>query len=137
MSDSAETTIKALTEALTAAIAAAQPKKDVTFEEFIQRPENREPDLKRPVFQNGHPIQIKGASAATIRNLDNLKPGTYLDGLITVRIDGREPNETVHITYPCSTIDQRMRIYSRVSSFSDMVKKIAAEQARQEQGTTE
>lgn len=113
--------------AIAQGVEAAQPKKDVEFGEWISRPENREPDLARPVFQNGSPIQIKGCSQDTIDHLNALQPGKYLGGAITVTVRGDEPNQQVHITYPCARLSERMKIYQLVTSFSDMVQKIHQE----------
>jgi hypothetical protein len=121
-------TAEAIARAITNGIAATQPPRDVPFAEYILRPGKLEPKLDRPVFQNGQPIQIKGASQDTIRHLNNLKPGRYLGGAVTVALKGDAPNVSVHITYPCATNDERLRIYQLVSSFSDMVQKIAREQ---------
>jgi hypothetical protein len=115
--------------AITQGIAAVQPAKDVEFGEYIMRPGKLEPMLDRPVFQNGQPIQIKGCSQDTIKHLNGLAPGQYLGGAITVAVKGAAPNESVHISYPCSTHDDRLKVYQLVSSFSDMVAKIAREQA--------
>ena len=124
-----QVSLDALTAALTQVMQANQPAKKVDVAEYLRRPENREPELKRPVIQNGQPIQIKGASQDTINHLNNLESGEYLEGgIVRVEVRGQEPFQTVHITYPCATVDQRMKIYSLVSSFSDMVQKIAKEQ---------
>ena len=129
--------IDALTAAFTAAITASQPGKKVDFGEFINRPENHEPKIDpegapgtliRPVFQNSQPIQIKGCSQKTLDNLNNLKPGRYLGNAITVTLRGDVPFQETHINYPCARVDERMKIYQLVSSFSDLVSKIAAEQ---------
>ena len=80
----------------------------------MKRPGKLEPVLKRPVWQNGCEIQIKGCSTATIERLDNLKPGFYLDGLIEVRITGRDGNEKTEILYPCA---RRMRMSYRARVF--------------------
>jgi hypothetical protein len=121
--------METLAAAITAGIAALQPAKDVPLDEYLKRPGKLDPVLKRPVYQNGSEIQIKGCSTATIERLDNLKPGFYLDDLIEVRITGRGTNEKTEIIYTkgCDR-DARMAIYQRVSSFSGMIKKIAAEQ---------
>jgi hypothetical protein len=117
-----------LAKAITDGIAATVPQKDVSYSDYVKRPGKRQPKLARPVFQNGQAINIKGASQDTVKHLDGLEPGEYLDGLVKVSTKGRDNNVEVHITYPCATVDDRMAIYSRVSSFSDMVQKIAAEQ---------
>ena len=120
--------VKALASAIREAIVETRPAEKIDIGEYLMRPENREPDLDRPVFQNGQPIQIKGASQDTIKHLNALVPGDYLGGAIKVTFKGQAPDVSVHITYPCSTVDDRMKIYSLVSSFSDMICKISKEQ---------
>jgi hypothetical protein len=124
----ADNDFSALAAAITAGIAANQPARQVPFHEYMALPENREPELKRPVFQNGQPIQIRGCSADTIKHCDELEPGAYLGGVIRVTRNGQPPNEETHIDYPWSSVNERMIIYGLVSSFSDMVAKIHKEQ---------
>ena len=123
-----ELDLNALAKAIADGITATQPTKDVSFEDYIKRPGVMEPKLKRPVFQHGHPIQIKGCSQDTIKHLDELQPGDYFGGLVKVTLRGYEPDVELHIDYPCATIDERMKVYSHVTSFSDMVQKMAKEQ---------
>ena len=138
---SGSTSNSELVAALREAILETRPAAKVDLAELLNRPENHEPKvdpegapgtLIRPVFQNSQPIQIKGCSQKTLDNLNNLKPGRYLGKAITVTLRGDVPFQETHINYPCARVDERMKIYQLVSSFSDLVAKIAAEQAETE-----
>lgn len=122
--------LDALTAAFAAAMKQVQPTPKTDPSEYMRRPDKVEPVLKRPVYQNGQPIQIRGASQDTINHLDNLVSGLYLNDLVIVEVRGKDPNQEVHIIYnfPFADKDRRMTLYSKVSSFSDLVQKIAAEQ---------
>jgi hypothetical protein len=120
-----------LTAAFTAALKQVQPARETDPSEYMRRPDKLDPVLKRPVYQMGQPVQIRGCSQDTINHLDNLVDGLYIDDMVKVEVRGKMPHQSVHITYnyDWDNRDQRMTFYSKVSSFSDMVAKIAKEQA--------
>ena len=119
----------AFQQGMAAAIEQAKPK-EFDYAEWMNRPENRDPflDLKRPVLQHGQPIQIRGASADTIKHLNELEPGDYIGGRVQVRVAGQAPHEKVFINYPADSVTDRMHNQTLFSSFSDLVKKISEEQ---------
>lgn len=106
------------------------PKPPFDYAEYLARPENQDPadKLKRKTFHHGQPIQIRGCSQATLDNLDALEAGTYIDDMVTVEVRGKYPHEEVFIETPFVDRDRRLQFYQRVSSFSDLVQKIVAEQ---------
>jgi hypothetical protein len=79
--------------------------------------------LKRPAFQNGYEVNPSGLSDEVIERLANLKPGSYIGGVVKVAVEG----ESIHLIYKNRTADQRMALNAKFSSFSDLVNKIWAE----------
>ena len=120
----------AFQQGMAAALKQAAPAPVESSEAYLARKRAADATYKltRKVIQNGMPVQIKGASDATVGYLNTLQPGIHLDKLITLTIKGEGPTEELHINYPCATPDDRLKVYMAVSSFSDMVQKIAKEQ---------
>lgn len=104
--------------------------KEFDYNEFINRPENRDPaeQLTTPVLQHGHPIQIRGCSQDTIKHLNELVPGEYIGGRVKVTLKGQPPHQHFHIDYPWQTAQDRMHNHTLFTSFSDLVQKINQEQ---------
>lgn len=122
--------VDALAEAFQKALEGVAPPKPFDYSEYLQRPENQDPadSLKTPVLQHMQPLSIKGASDDLIRHLNELEPGKYIGGRVTVELIGRPPHQKFNITYPWQSMNDRMRNQNLFTSFSDLLQKINAEQ---------
>lgn len=78
-----------------------------------------------PVFQNGKQAEPRGLKAETRARMADLKPGTYITGLVSVL---REPNGTVHLQYRHSTMADQIKLSQHVRNFDDLIDQIWAEQ---------
>ena len=110
---------------LVSALQAIQPKKEVDYFEYLQRPENRDPAerLTRPVFQHGIPVNLHGVSDDTIKHLNEMQPGIYFDGIVTVELNGKPPHEALYIEYDIKNRDIRFKNHTLFTSLSDLAKK--------------
>ena len=93
-----------------------------------------------PVFQNGARLSTKLSTDAEIELVAHLKPGRYLDRLVTVRQtvdeDTGDPG-ALDITYRTDSADRRMALGSRLTGegktgLERMLRLIIAEQAQNE-----
>lgn len=104
------------------------PRRKKTMAEYLAK--NPRKFLKHDVYQNGHLVNPKGLSQATLDLLDTLASGVYCDGMIRVdRIkDGVDGiSSRIHIRYNNKSLEQRMALYMRFPTFTKMVNDIAAE----------
>jgi hypothetical protein len=112
------------------------PPRKVTYAEYKPRtPFNPSGNRNRRapsrvVYQNGGRVNPRMLFDEEIKLLDQLRPGRYLDKLVTVReVEGTEgaPNE-LHIEYAYRTPDQRLALATRVRSLVAMLRQIVNEQ---------
>lgn len=113
--------ISALAEAIASSIASVAPRRFVRHgEQTIKTPFNpkgiRNRKLKYKVFQNGIPENVKLLTDEEIALLAQLKPGRYVENLVTVLegVDG-DAETVFHINYKNKTADQRMALGSKLT----------------------
>jgi hypothetical protein len=93
--------------------------------------------LKTPVLQNGNRIDVNFIDDEAIELLSHIKPGRYLDRLVTVvqmEDDISGEKGVIDIRYRTKTADQRMAIGNRIGpeGFNGLLKMIIAEHAATE-----
>ena len=122
-----------LAEAVARGITAAQGPKKLTPGQYAKRERERNPKpaLKRPVYQNGYSVDVdSGAVTAEAITLMNriTTSGRYLGRRVEVIVRNDPNDKAVEIRYPNKSIDQRMENAQFFTSFTDLVRKIVAEQ---------
>lgn len=104
------------------------PRRKKTMAEYLAK--NPRKYLKHDVYQNGHLVNPKGLSQATLDTLDTLASGTYCDGMVhVIRIrDGVGGiSSRIHLRYSNMTQEQRMTFYIRFPTFTKIVQDVADE----------
>lgn len=141
--DAAPSDMKMLAEAILMGLRANAPRKIIPFGQ--QNPTNafnptgkRGRKLHKKCYQNGfrlgtaEPDGNINMTDEEIALIAQVRPGHYVDNLITVvelpTVDGGE----LHINYKNKTADQRMQIGSRVGSFAGMLKLLIKEYDEQQ-----
>lgn len=111
------------------------PKRKVLFSEFKTRSTfnptgSKSRKLVRTTYQNGQRLNIALLFDEEIKLLNGLKPGRYIDGLVTVKLtEGRGGNvDKLNIEFANSTHDQRIDLAGHVRSFVHMLRQITEEQ---------
>lgn len=117
----------ALAAAIVAAVNANQPPRKIKAAEYQRtRSVHRDkPKLTRPIYQNGYALDIYQLSKDAIEMANQIKPGIYADGLLTVvSIQEGTGMHALNITYPNKSVDERMAIKSAFPSFEHMLARI-------------
>lgn len=110
------------------AIADSQPVKRVPYAKFKTRsPFNprgiRRRKLTRRCYQNGFPMDVRKLHDEEISLLNQLKPGRYIDNLVTVVEAQNGENVDLHLVYKNKTIDQRMANAAQWRNLREMLKR--------------
>lgn len=104
------------------------PLKKTSHWEYMKQRQPREP-LKREVNMNGARLRPSQLSEEEIVLLNQLKPGTYLDGTVSVvETRGVGSGSAIDLVYNNASQENRINHYMRVGSLSNMCKMILAEQ---------
>lgn len=82
----------------------------------VFNPTGRIRKLTKVFYQNGFRMNEPTLTDKEIDLLHQIKPGRYIDSLVTVAIDpnGDDDGPAVHIAYNCKTADQRMALGSKI-----------------------
>lgn len=125
--------LKDVANALVTAVTAIAPKQYVKFgQQDLKTPFNptgkRNRKLKRTMFQNGNRLNERVLSDQEIALLDQLVPGRYIEGLITViEKDNGNNEKTVYIQYKNKTVDQRQNLQTYASTFTAQLQRMVDE----------
>lgn len=123
---------EAIAKATTAAIEAAKPVVKKTIETRVKNtpwtPKDGSPKLKlkRKIYQHSIPVYDKFLRNEDITLCNQLRPGSYCDGWITVT---RRRDKGLNIDYPIKTQAQRVKLSAvyRINSFNDLVSRLVEE----------
>lgn len=93
-------------------------------------PPHKRPKFTRDYYQNGKLISVDVLVPADIAILEQLKAGRYLGRLVEVIEREAEGSEmrSLEVRYPSATHDQRIAAGKLFSSFSELLRKVLAEQ---------
>jgi hypothetical protein len=127
--DTPSVPVDVLAAAFSQAIELARPKPVDVAQIFIDH-DNADPvkRLRRKITQCGAAIQIRGCSDDLVKHLNELEPGVYLNGRVTVEQRGNPPHESLDIQYPRTSVTDRVINQGLFSSFSVLLQLINAEQ---------
>lgn len=92
-------------------------------------PTGKRRNPKRVFYQNGFKANEPVLHDQEIERIETIKPGTFVDGLVTVVIIGKDDEEekpAVHLKYHCATADQRMNLGSRIQRSKEDVTMLSA-----------
>jgi len=104
------------------------PKRRTTLKEHFKKfPPKR---LTRPVYQNNRLVDPNMLSAETLVLLDQIAPGRYDNGLLTVARVGEGQESRIHLLYSNKSIEQRMAFYIVYPSLTVLVEKVHAQMAQ-------
>lgn len=120
---------QALITGIREAIKESRPKEFDALE-HLRREQELDPgrNLIRPTFHHNVPVNLRGCSDETVKQLNELKPGRYIKGMVTVEIRGDAPNDALYIETPFQNKDERMRFYMEIGGkFSNMVAMVTKE----------
>ena len=86
------------------------------------------------VWQAGFRVSVKTLTDREIELLAKMKPGRYIDGLVTVVVKPNPDGSELFINYNNKTADQRMALGSRVGAkgFEGMLEMMLAEKTQQD-----
>jgi hypothetical protein len=124
------------TAELVSALKALAPKRKVTIGELkVKTPFNqtgKRRSFKVPVFTNGYEEDIDTTKDDELKLYEQLKPGKYIDGLVTVefrevRGEGGERRKELLISYPDATKNDRMNTQREWRERADMLRKCIRE----------
>lgn len=79
--------------------------------------------LKRKSFQHGIPLSEKMLTNEQISLLNRLRPGSYLDGWVTVR---RRRDKGIDVDYPIRSAQQRLKLVNAfgVRTFTELLQRL-------------
>lgn len=82
--------------------------------------------LKRKIYQHAIPIDPDMETNETIELLNQLKPGSYCDGWVSVK---RRRDKGIDIDYPIKTASQRLKLVSGfgITNFHTLVQRLVDE----------
>lgn len=84
---------------------------------------NKKRKLSRRCYQNGFPMDIRKLHDEEISLLNQLRPGRFIKGLVTVREILNGGNTDLHIYYANQTIDQRMANKQEWRNLGELLKR--------------
>ncbi len=129
--------IQDLAQSIASAIQGGQPAKKMTFGEYTRKTTSiYKPNgiyngvkLKRQTFQNGIQIPVDRVHDDDIRALNKLhRGGRYLDRFVELVFGNTEGDAWLDIRYKNKGTDARIEQAKRFVDFSDLCKKLLAEQ---------
>lgn len=125
--------LEARDQAVIEAIKSLVPQQQVSFAKFTTKssfnPTGKRRTMKRICYQNGYRCNVKTLFDEEIALIERLKPGRYINNLVTVTLE-RNPDggeDKVYIHYSNSTPDQRMNFKNYVRSFVSLLRKCVNE----------
>lgn len=121
-----------LAQALVTAINAAKPvEKKTPFNRVVRTPwtpKDGSPKLKlkRKMYQHSLPINDTRVTNEVIKLLNEIRPGTYLDGYVKVT---RRRDRGVDIDYNIKTASQKLRLVNQfgIRDFRELLERIVEE----------
>lgn len=119
--------------ALIETLKSIMPLQQVPFARFKTRssfnPSGKRRLMKRICYQNGYRCNVKTLFDEEISLIERLKPGRYIQNLVTVTLErsGDSDEDKVHIHYSNRTPDQRMTFKNHVRSFVSLLRKCVNE----------
>jgi len=105
----------------------SQPVKRVPWSKFKTRSPfnptgNRKRKLSRRCYQNGYPMDVRKLFDEEIALLNQLRPGKYFSGLVTVYEVTTGGNVDLHIHYLNKSFDQRLALKSEFKNLREMLR---------------
>jgi hypothetical protein len=108
---------------------ANQPKREMTFgdPEFQQLLKDRGyyREFAKPLYQNTFLSPADCVPVDIVNKVNALKPGKYLGGRVTVRVEDKH----IQLVYPTATPDDRMTNAQYWRTFDELIERITAEAA--------
>lgn len=83
--------------------------------------------LKRKMYQNGFPLNVNILTDEEISLLNQIKPGRYIKGLVSVFQTYKGSDTLVNIVYVNKTVDQRFALKDEFRNLGEMLKLIVEE----------
>ena len=114
-----------LANALASAIESTRPPQKKTPFNRPRPWEEKKPAFKRTFYQHGMEITPRQVSAEEITLLNQVKPGVYVRGLITIN---KNRDRSYNITWPVATSAQRLKVIQEAGhNFAEILKRCIAE----------
>lgn len=107
------------------------PVRKVTIAELLAKRPKRKAKLHGDFYQHGQQIFERQVSDEEIKMLNQLQPGTYIQGWVTVERKGPDTNPSTYIHWPCDTVDKRLSFAALAPNFYSVLKQIVDEQEAQ------
>ena len=121
-----------LAQALATALQAIQPPRDQGYAEVagkdVFNPSGRKRELKRDTYVNHFRVDVRYLHDQEVALLDQVKPGRYLDGKVTVSEQhGEGGRSVIHIQYPDKGIEDRLMMKSVAPNFATLIQRVVSE----------
>jgi len=107
-------------------IAAGQPRRRVTTDEFIRRRPKRPETVT--LVQNGREVDIQRIDEAAYKLLPKLRSGLFVDGRVRVAKNAASDPPVVRIKYPCASVKSRMENGNHFRNFTELITRLATEE---------
>lgn len=109
-----------------AAILANQPRKRLSYGDWLAKQPKRA--MPCVLYQNGMRLDEAMLTNEQIDLLKGLKPGKFLNRLVTVHRDMSHSEMPWHITYPCKTPEQRITLANAIrGDFTDLLRRLTTD----------
>lgn len=121
-----------LADAIVSAVRETQPPRKITFAERKARSPfnpsgNKKRVLSRVMYQNGTRLMVNRLHDEEISLLNQLKPGKFVNGLVTVVEKDKGAEQEIHIFYKSALPDDRMALKGEVKDFKEMLRRCVSE----------
>lgn len=122
----------ALASAIVEGLRSIQPPRSMTIDEFVAKtPFNptgkKNRALPCKIYQNDTPMNIDVLHDEEIRLIGLLKPGKFIEGLVTVSEEDRGGDKVLHLRYKNGTRDQAMELKDRARNLTEILKRCVNE----------
>lgn len=123
--------VTALAQAIAAAVQGIAPPRQLTVDEVPPRSSfnpdgRRNRELSRVVYQNGNRLNAEFLHDEEIALLGLLRPGKFVNGLVTVYEQDKGGSVDLHIAYKCGK-DDRYALKNEVRNFTELLKRCVSE----------
>lgn len=122
----------ALAQALIDGMKGIAPPRSLTIDEFVPRTAfnptgKRNRELPFTVYQNDHRLNVDFLHDEEIALLPHLKPGKFIEGLVTVSETDQGGQKVMHIRYKNGNRDQAMELKGHARNFTAILKRCVNE----------
>lgn len=109
-----------------AALLANQPRKRLSYGDWLAKQPKRV--MPCVVYQNGMRLDETMVDDEGLALLKSLKPGRFLNRLVTVHRDMSHAEMPWYITYACKTVEQRINLASAIrGDFTELLRRLTTD----------